>query len=171
MPAQVVSANLIPNELEQLLRIVYLQPTTEGCARPGSQESRLEGNDIVVRVTLTQPPPTPWSIPCGDELVELDTIERLGTSLQPDRSYRIIVNDTLTTTLSIPGADLGHTFIDESPIQSVEVVQVGSEPPMYEARVVSGMPRGSGCSQFNGYQIRRDESRTIRSDDHPPRSR
>ena len=161
MPAQVVSANLIPNEPEQLLRIVYLQPTTEGCARPGSQESRLDGNDILVRVTLTQPPPTPWSIPCDDEMVELDTVEHLGTALQPGQSYRVIVNDKLTTTLSIPSADLGHTFIDESPIQTVEVVQVGSGPPTYEARVVSGLPKGSSCSQFNGYEIWRDESRTI----------
>lgn len=161
MPAQVVSANLIPNEPEQLLRIAYLQPTTEGCARPGSQESRLEGNDIVMRVTLTQPPPTPWSIPCDDELVELDTVEHLGTALEPGQSYRVIVNGTLTTTLSIPEAHLGYTFIDESPVQSVELVPVESDPPTYEARVVSGMPRGSGCSQFNGYEIRRDKSSMI----------
>ena len=31
----------------------------------------------------------------------------------------------------------------------------------YRARVVSGMPKGSGCSQFNGYEIRRSESNTI----------
>ena len=161
MPALIVSANLIPNELEQFLRIVYLQPSTEGCARPGSQESRLDGNDILARVTLTQPPQTPWSNPCDDELVELDTVEHLGTALQPGQSYRVIVNDTLTTTLSIPNADLGHTFIDQSPIQSVELVSVESHPPTYEARVVSGMPKGSGCSQFNGYEIRRDESSTI----------
>ena len=161
LPAQVVSANLIPNEPEQFLRIVYLQPTTEGCARPGSQESRLEGSDILVRVTLTQPPPTPWAIPCDDEVVELDTIEHLGNALRPGQSYRVIVNDVVTTTLSIPTADLGHTIVDESPIQSVEVVPVESEPLQYEARVVSGMPRGSGCSRFNGYEVRRDESSTI----------
>lgn len=154
MPAKVVSANLIPNEPEQLLRIVYLQPDAEGCARPGSQESRLEGNDVIARVTLSQPPPTPWSIPCDDELVELDTIEHLGTALQPGRAYRLIVNDVVTTTLTIPADHLGHTFIDESPVQSVEVVPAESEPSAYEARVVSGMPRGSGCSQFNGYEIR-----------------
>ena len=161
MPARIVSANLIPNEPEQFLRVVYLQPTTEGCARPGSQESRLDGNDILVRVTLTQPPPTPWSIPCDDQLVELDVVEHLGTALQPGRSYRVIVNDTLTTVLSIPDTHLGHTTIDESLIQSVEVSAVEGEPVRYEARIVSGMPRGSGCSQFNGYEIRRDQSNTI----------
>lgn len=33
-------------------------------------------------------------------------------------------------------------------------------PHMYELRVIYGMPGGSGCSQFNGYVIRR--RRTLR---------
>ena len=52
VPAPIVSANLIPNEPEHVLRTAYLQSTIEGCARPGSQEVQLEGNDILVRVTL-----------------------------------------------------------------------------------------------------------------------
>ena len=28
-------------------------------------------------------------------------------------------------------------------------------PPQYQLHVVSDIPRGSGCSQFNGYEIRR----------------
>ena len=31
----------------------------------------------------------------------------------------------------------------------------------YQLRVVSGMPRGSGCSQFNGYEIQRREPNSI----------
>ena len=161
VPAPVVSANLIANEPEHALRIAYLQSTIEGCARPGSQEVQLEGNDIVVRVTLFQPPPTAWAIPCDEELVELDTVEHLGTGLQPDQSYRVIVNDIETTRFTIPKAGLGHTFIAESPIESVDVITVEGAPLQYRARVVSGMPEGSGCSQFNGYEIRRSESKTI----------
>ena len=36
-----------------------------------------------------------------------------------------------------------------------------SAPPQYQLRVVSGLPKGSGCSQFNGYEIRRSESNDI----------
>ena len=161
VPAPIVSANLIANEPEHVLRIVYLQSTIEGCARPGSQEMQLEGNDIVVRVTLFQPPPTPWAIACSEDLVELDTVQYLGTATQPGQSYRVIVNDLETTTFTIPKAALGHTFIAESPIQSVEVITVEGTPIQYHARVVSGMPKGSGCSQFNGYEIRRSEPNTI----------
>ena len=62
-PAQVISANLMPNEREHFIRVLYYQSTIEGCARPGSQGLEVDGNDIRVHVTLMQPPPTPWSIP------------------------------------------------------------------------------------------------------------
>ncbi len=124
---------------------------------------RVEYNreDIVVRVTLFRPVPTSWAISCSEDLVELDTVQHLGTATQPGQSYRVIVNDVETTTFTIPEAALRHTFIAESSIQSVEVITVEGTPIQYRARMVSGMPKGSGCSQFNGYEIQRNESNTI----------
>ena len=157
-PAPVVWANLIPNEPEHLLRVAYYQSTIEGCASPGNQELELDGYDIIVRVTLMRPPPTPWAIPCHEQVVELDTVEPIGTSLEPGQTYRVIVNDRETTTFTLPETGLRDTFIAESLIESVEVVTLESTPPQYQLRVVSGMPKGSSCSQFNGYEIRRRES-------------
>ena len=74
-PVPVVWANLIPNEREHLLRVAYYQSTIEGCVRPGNQSLNVDGNDIVVRITLMQPPPTSWAIPCHEQVVELDTVE------------------------------------------------------------------------------------------------
>ena len=65
-PVPVAWANLMPNEREHLLRVGYLQSTIEGCARPGSQGLEVDGHDIVVRLTLMQPPPTPWGIACHE---------------------------------------------------------------------------------------------------------
>ena len=155
VPAAVISANLIPNEAEHFLRVAYYQSTIEGCARPGSQSLRLEGHDIVVSVTLTQPPPTAWSIPCHEQVVELDTVEPVGSTLKSGKPYRVIVNGRVTTTFTLPDPGLGHTFITESPIESWEVEILKSSPPQYQLRVVSGMPTGSSCSQFNGFEIRR----------------
>ena len=160
-PVPVVWANLIPNEPEPLLRVAYYQSTIEGCARPGNQELKLDGYDIVVRVTLTQPPPTPWAIPCHEQVVELDTVEPIGTSLEPGQTYRVIANGLETTTFTIPEPSLRDTFIAVSPIESVEVMPLESDPPQYQLRVVSGMPKGSGCSQFNGYEIQRRELNRI----------
>ena len=161
VPVPVIWANLISNEPEPLMRVAYYQSTIEGCARPGNQELELDGYDIIVRVTLMQPPPTPWAIPCHEQVVELDTAEPIESSLEPGQTYRVIVNDLETTTFTMPKTALRDTFIAESPIESAEVVTLESEPPQYQLHVVSGMPKGSSCSQFNGYEIRRRQANRI----------
>ena len=160
-PARVVSANLIPNEPELFLRVYYYQSTIEGCARPGGQGLEVNGNDIVATLTLMQPPPTAWAIPCDDELVELEAVEPIGESLEAGQTYRVIVNDRVTTTFTLPVPKLGFTAIAESPIDLAEIETLESAPPQYQLRVVSRMPKGGSCSQFNGYEIRRRESNTI----------
>ena len=161
VPAPVVWANLIPNEPEHLLRVAYYQSTIEGCARPGNQGLELDGYDIVVRVTLMQPPPTSWAILCQEQVVELDTVEPIRETLELGQTYRVIANERETTTFTLPKSELPDTFIAESPIESAEVLVLESVPPQYQLRVASGMPKGSGCSQFNGYEIRRRESNSI----------
>ena len=161
VPATVISANLIPNEVEHFLRVAYYQSTIEGCARPGSQSLMLDGNDIIVSVTLMQPPPTAWSIPCHEQVVELDTVELVGSTLKSGKPYRVIVNGRVTTTFTLPDPGLGHTFITESPIESWDEEILESDPPQYQLRIVSGLPKGGSCSQFYGYEIRRERSDRI----------
>ena len=159
-PARITWGNLIPNEPEPFLRIGYYQSTLEGCARPGNEEMELDGNDVVARVTIMQPPSTPWAIPCGEEVVELDTVLPIPATLQPGQTYRVLVNGLETAAFSVPREGLRDTFIDESPIETTNVVPPSAGDPAYNLRVVSGLPRGSGCSQFNGYEIRRRDPET-----------
>ena len=93
--------------------------------------------------------------------MELDTVEPIRASLEPGQTYRVIVNDRETTTFTLPKAELPHTFVAESPIETAEVAVLESAPHQYQLSVVSGMPTGSSCSQFNGYEIRRSESKRI----------
>ena len=160
-PARVIWASLVPNEPELFLRIAYYQSTIKGCARPGSQGLELDGNDIVATVTLMQPPPTSWAIPCDEEVVELDAVEPIRESLEPGQTYRVIVNDRVTTTFTLPVPELGFTAIAESPIELAEIETLESAPPQFQLRVVSRMPKGGSCSQFNGYEIRLRESNSI----------
>ena len=161
VPVTVVSANLIPNEPELFLQVAYYQSTIEGCARPGSESLELDGDAIRVSVTLMQPPPTARAIPCDEEVVELDTVLPVTTPLEAGRTYRVIVNDIVVTTFTLPGPDLRYTFIAESPIESVGVDILESAPPQYQLRIVSGLPRGSSCSQFNGYEVTRRDANKI----------
>ena len=132
VPVQALWANLIPNELEPYLRIAYYQSTVEGCARPGNQDLRVEGYAIIARVTLMQPPNTPWAIPCHEKTVELDTVLHIEEPLEPGQTYRVIVNDVATTSFTSPWPDLGYTFIAESPIESAEIIILESDPPQYQ---------------------------------------
>ena len=159
-PVPVIWANLIPNEAEPFLRIAYYQSTIEGCARPGNEELRVEGTDIIVRVTLMQPPPTKWAIPCHEQVVELDTILPIGAKLEPEQTYRVIVNDRITTTLSFPRPDFPASELRNSPIMEAAIETNDRTPTEYQLRVISGMPSGS-CSHFNGYEIRRDNANSI----------
>ena len=161
VPVPVVWANLIPNEAEHYLRIAYYQSTIEGCARPGNEELRVDGNDIIATVTLMQPPPTTWAIPCHEQVVELDTILPIQASLEPGQSYRVIVNDRVTAAFSLPRPELKDTALVESPIESAEIMVLERDPREYQLRIVSAMQHGSSCSQFNGYEIRRSESNSI----------
>ena len=157
VPAPIISANLIPNEAEHFLRIAFYQSTIEGCARPGNQGLEVDGDVIAARLTLMQPPSTPWAIPCHEEVVELDGVEPILQPLEPGQMYRVLVNDRLVSTFTLPDPGMPHTFIAESPIERAEVLVLESAPPQYQLRVVSAMPKGSTCSQFNGYEIRRSE--------------
>ena len=116
VPVNVLSA--IPTKSGNLLRVNYYQSTIEGCARPGNQSFEVDGKDILVSVTLMQPPPTAWAIPCHEQVVELDTVLHLGDALKPGHSYRVIVNDRVVTVFTIPARVLGDTQIIESQIES-----------------------------------------------------
>ena len=156
-PAQIVLASLIPNEPDHPLRIAYYQPAMGDCARRGNEGWEIRGAEIEAWVTLLQPPPTPWAIDCGADLLELDTIMVLGPSLVNGLTYEVTVNDVVAATFTLPDRDLPPSAIVESPIERAEVVTGEGTPPSHALNIVSGMPKGGSCSQFNGYEIQRRE--------------
>ena len=160
-PARIVQATLLPFESDHPLRIVFLQSGVENCARPGNEGWEIDGAEIKAWVTLMQPPPTPWGIECDAELLELDTYIVLGQSLVSGLTYTVVVNDVVAAAFTLPEPRFGHTAIAESPVERAEVVRVEGSPAAYDLHVVSGLPKGSGCSQVNGYEIVRREAYRI----------
>ena len=160
VPAPVVSANLIPNEAEPVLRVVYLQSTIEGCARPGDTGGHVADGVVIVRLTLMQPPRSSWAIDCDDETVELDEVVPIRTPLKPGATYHVVVNGIETTTFTLPDPMLGHTYIAGSLVQRAELVEDPKHSGSYQLRVVSGRPSGS-CTRYNGYEVQRRRSGKI----------
>ena len=155
VPVPVVGAKVMQHDSEHLLLVTFHQSRIEGCSRPGGNELELDGSDIIVKVTLMEPPPAPWAIPCSEDLLEAETIVPIEASLVPGQTYRVKVNGWETTAFTRPEPDFPDSFITLSPIDMVEVVTLERAPPQYELRVISGLPKGSGCSRFNGYEITR----------------
>ncbi len=164
VPVPIVGAKVLQENSEYLLLVTFHQSSIEGCVRPGGQELKMKGSDIIVTVTLMQPPPTPWAIPCAEELLEVETIVPLGASFAPGKTYRVKVNGRVTTAFTLLGPDFPHSFIALSPIQRVSVVTLKGAPLQYELRVVSALPLGSRCSKFNGYEVRRADPTRIEVD-------
>lgn len=161
VPVSVIGANLMEREPENLLMVTYYQSSFEGCSRPGREEFEVNGSEIIVAVTRMAPPPTPWGIPCDEDLLELETIVRLGDKVAPGETYRVAVNGRVITAFTLPDPDFPHSNVESSQIERADVVVLESAPPQYELHVISGLPKGSACSKFNGYEIRRADPTRI----------
>ena len=164
VPVPIVGAKVLQENSEYLLLVTFHQSSIEGCVRPGGQELKVKGSDIIVTVTLMQPPPTPWAIPCAEELLEVETIVPLGASFAPGKTNRVKVNGRVTTAFTLLEPDFPDSFIALSPILRVAVVTLKGAPLQYELRVVSALPLGSRCSKFNGYEVRRADPTRIEVD-------
>ena len=164
VPVPIVGAKVLQEHSEYLLLVTFHQSSIEGCVRPGGEELEVKGSDIIVTVTLMQPPPTPWAIPCAEEVLEVETIVPLGASFAPGKTYRVKVNSRVTTAFTLLEPDFPHSFIALSPIQRVSVVTLKGASLQYELRVVSALPLGSRCSKFNGYEVRRANPTRIEVD-------
>ena len=164
VPVSVVGARLLQPEPENLLMVTFHQSSIEGCSRPGGQEFEVDGSEIIVRLTRMAPPPDPSGILCHEDLLELESIVRLGDSIARGQTYRVTVNDRVTTAFTLPAPDFPDSFVESSPIERAEVVALESSPTQYELRVISGLPKGSACSIFNGYEIKRADPAIIEVD-------
>ena len=73
VPAEITGAHLLENELEPTLRVTYLQSTVENCALRGTEEMRVDGDSIIVTVTLMEHPESPLTAHCDDEVLPNST--------------------------------------------------------------------------------------------------
>ena len=161
VPVAVVGARMLPREPENLLMVTYLQSTIDGCPRPDSEGFEVSGSAITVAVTRIAPSPAPEGILCDEDLVEVETVFRLGDAIVPGQSYRVTVNDILTTAFTLPEPDFPNYVTESSPVESAEIMALEIWPVQYQLHVISALPMGSSCTRFNGYEVRRAGSTTI----------
>lgn len=150
----VTGVRLVETEPEVILMVDYLRSTIEGCGRPGNQRYELKGSDIKAEVTLMTPPTTPWGLPCDEELIQVEDVVRVTDDLAPGQTYRVSVNGVHTTAFTLTEPEFGSSLIAQSPVERIEIVKPDIPGSQYQLRIISGLPQGSGCSRFNGYEMR-----------------
>ena len=92
-----------------------------------------------------------------------ETVRITVTNLKPEEPMVCAeIYGTVESNIAL-GIDFdgGKTYMQASPIETVEVVVSDAEPAQYSLNVVSRLPRGSNCSAFNGYDIVRQFANTI----------
>lgn len=106
VPAEITGAHLLEDEREPTLRITFLQSKVENCAIRGTEEMRIEGDKIIVTLTQMEHPESPLTAHCDDEVVEMNMFYYLGADLEPGDTYRVVANEELSTTITLPTLDL-----------------------------------------------------------------
>lgn len=152
----ITGAEMAPPHEGDFLQVFYLQSELENCSRVGDSSFEIDGNDIRVSLTQRVPPPAPWAAPGDEQLVELDEYINLEGSLEPGQTYQVFVNGQRMSTFSRPRPDFPPSEIAQPDVVETTLNVQESFPPQYSLQVTYGIPAGSGCSQENGYALRRD---------------
>ena len=143
VPVPVVGAKVIQHDPEYLLLVAFHQSAIDDYSRPGGHEFKLDGTDIIVNLTLMAPPPSAWAIPCSEDLLEVETVVRIGSAFAPGQTYRVVVNGQETTAFTPLEPDFPHSFIDLSPIEKVEVVALENAPVHMNCASFQACPRAA----------------------------
>ena len=155
-PVETVAVLVSDSEPPQYsLNVVSRLPAGSSCsAFNGYDIARPFAGRIEVTVTHLEVPPGQL-VPCTADLPVVSTEIPLGSNLTAGEAYTVAVNEGVTNSFLARDDRTSDWVLETSPIETVEVAVSDSEPPQYSLSVVSRLPRGSSCSEFNGYGIAR----------------
>lgn len=133
-----------------------------GCVKFGGYTVSQEGNTVNVAVANLEPAsPMPCTAIYGLHRGQID----LGSEFTPGEAYTVVVNGETINSFTVRNPKGGRMAQTLSPIERTVVEAPaegsGAEPSGYSLRVISRLPMGSSCSQFNGYDITRSAAGMI----------
>jgi hypothetical protein len=146
------------NPPEYSLQVISKLPLGSSCSKFNGYNLLRRGH-VFIDVTITHLEVTEI-VPCTRDLPVVTTEIPLGTEFAAGESYKVIVNGEVTNSFLGRDPEGRAVVVKESPVESVELIILESFPPQYRIKVVSTMS-GSGCSQFNGYDVSRPFANNI----------
>ena len=152
VPAPIENASVKPPEAvggDYSLKVTSGLPS--GCARFSDIQVERDGNEFLVEVTNRVPNPKE-PVACTAVYGYHDSEISLGDGLNVGEGYTVIINGESAVLFNAQDAD-GLAMVEkESQIRGFLVNEVDGR---YTLTVYSALPRGSGCSRFDGYEIDR----------------
>ena len=133
----------------------------------GSSCSRFNGYDVtrpasgIIEVRMTHLEIVAQNVPCTEDYPAVSTGIPLGTDFTPGEAYKIAVNGEMTNNFTARTPQSAKMAVKTSPVHSAEILILESAPPRYQLVVISRLPLGSSCSQFNGYDVSRPFANNI----------
>lgn len=139
------------NPPQYLLNIVSGLPS--GCAKFNDYEVVRDGTAIEVTVTNLRPAPG-QVLACTAIYGYHDGTVNLGSDFDPNETYVVSVNGLVSEAfVGMDDRALGMV-VKESPIEEWEILPSGI-PGKDKLVIISRLPLGSSCSEFNGYRVER----------------
>ncbi|MBM3945248.1 MAG: hypothetical protein FJ317_07170 [SAR202 cluster bacterium] len=137
----------------------------------GSSCSKVNGFDIVSRynnrfeVNVTHyridESKMDGPVACTADLPIVSTEIPLGSGLNAGEHYDVAVNGQPTNSFLARDPNGPAMTIAEAPIERIDIVRSEMFADEYYANVTYRQPRGSSCSDFNGYDVSRESGDTI----------
>ncbi len=155
--APVSRVDIAPHEDGYLLTATYLLPGGEECSRLQDLTAELVDAEIYARLNILAKRDSDGSASCASPPREASESVAVAGPFAAGESYRVRANERLTNGFTPPPEHYVNPATLPSPIMATELRILEKFPPVYQVMVVSALPKGSGCSAFNGYDIDRVE--------------
>ena len=162
VPAPVESVEVVVMETETVgysLEVVSRLPRGSSCSEFEGYQVALDGTSVVVDVSNLEV--ADRDVECTADLPIVKTEIPLDGDFAAGETYTVVVNGQVTNSFVGRDPQGPEMVVKESPIEAVQVVESESGRPEYSLEVISRLPRGSSCSQFDGYDVARRFAGTV----------
>ena len=134
--------------LQYMLSITSGLPS--GCAEFSGYEVSRDGFQVNVAVTNLMPAAP---VPCTTIYGYHEGNVNLGSNFEAGMTYTVMVNGKATNAFTAMDDDMMGMSVNLSPIEKIELAPPSADSGGYTLTVVSGLPLGSACSKFFGYDV------------------
>ena len=155
VPAEVKGVDVERRGDGYLLTVAYVLVGGSECAELESSGYEMEGWVVRVMVDVREKWGDDKVADCESEPREESLEIEMPGPLEAGEMYHVVANGGTVGSFTPVRDGFPESVVALSPIDSAELVVMEIFPLQYSVYIVSGLPKGSGCSQFDGFSVER----------------